>query len=63
MEQQLKGELVKDPYKTIHTIILVGTAPSTFFCFKPRWCFQIFFIFTPNLGEDSQILTNIFQMG
>ena len=25
--------------------------------------FQIFFIFTPKLGEDEPILTNIFQMG
>ena len=24
---------------------------------------QIFFIFTPNLGEDEPILTNIFGMG
>ena len=27
------------------------------------WWFQIFFIFTPKIGEDEPILTNIFQMG
>ena len=27
------------------------------------WWFQILFIFTPILGEDEPILTNIFQMG
>ena len=31
--------------------------------FLSRWWFQIFFIFTPILGEDEPILTNIFQMG
>ena len=30
---------------------------------KSRWWFQIFFIFTPKIGEDEPILTNIFQMG
>ena len=29
----------------------------------PRWWFQIFCIFTPKLGEDEPILTNIFQRG
>ena len=28
-----------------------------------RWWFQIFFIFTPKIGEDEPILTHIFQMG
>ena len=27
------------------------------------WLFQIFFIFTPNLGEDVQFDEHIFQMG
>ena len=29
----------------------------------PRWWFQIFFIFTPNIGEDEPILTIIFFKG
>ena len=28
-----------------------------------RWCFQIFFIFTPKIGEDFQFDDHIFQMG
>ena len=28
-----------------------------------RWWFQIFFIFTPNLGKDSHFDEHIFQMG
>ena len=28
-----------------------------------RWWFQIFFIFTPKIGEDEPILANIFQRG
>ncbi len=28
-----------------------------------RWWFQIFVIFTPNLGEDEPILTSIFFKG
>ena len=32
-------------------------------CVESRWWFQIFFIFTPNLGEKISNLTNIFQMG
>ena len=31
--------------------------------FSTRWWFQIFFMFTPILGEDEPILTNIFQLG
>ena len=27
------------------------------------WWFQPFFIFTPKIGEDEPILTNVFQMG
>ena len=30
---------------------------------RPRWWFQTFFIFTPNLGEDFQFDEHIFQMG
>ena len=61
MEQQLQGELVKDPYKTIHTIILVGTVPSIFI-FLPRvgqhGAFDKtggfkYFLFSPLFGEDS----------
>ncbi len=29
----------------------------------PGWWFQDMFIFTPILGEDEPIFTNIFQMG
>ena len=31
--------------------------------FSRWWQTQIFFIFTPNLGEDEPILTHIFQLG
>ena len=31
-------------------------------CFT-RWRFEIFFIFTPKIGEDEPILTNIFRRG
>ena len=37
--------------------------PKTLYNIKSRWWFQIFFIFTPNPGEDEPILTNMFQMG
>ena len=30
---------------------------------KGRWWFQIFFIFTPKIGEDFQFDEHIFQMG
>ena len=48
----------------------LGGEASSRFCkggrgFKAfsRWWFQIFFVFTPNLGEDSHFDEHIFQMG
>ena len=39
---------------------LLSSCPSILFS---RWWFQLFFIFTPNLGEDSHFDEHIFQMG
>ena len=32
-------------------------------CYCTRWWFQTFFMFTPKIGEDEPIFTNIFQVG
>ena len=49
------GGLVKLSFIYIYTYCLIYI--------YTRWWFQIFFIFTPKIGEDEPILTSIFFKG
>jgi len=46
-------DMVNIPLFTVYIPGGAGFLPSTVKC-KTRWWFQIFFIFTPKLGEDFQ---------
>ena len=41
----------------------VARCIDSYSIYSTRWWFHIFFMFTPTVGEDQPILSNIFQMG